>query len=91
MRIDNGKLGSPLAMSTEFAALSVSLDWLPKGSSGFKGGVFGGSVAFVAPDDSLAWLDEDDAFTQTGDNLLKLMTAARLTKISDHRIGSSRC
>ena len=46
---------------------------------------------FVAPDDPLAWLDEDDAFTQTGDNLLKLMTAARLTKISDHRIGSSRC
>jgi hypothetical protein len=34
-----GKLGSPLAMSTEFAALSVSLDWLPKGiGSGFKGG-----------------------------------------------------
>ena len=62
MRIDNGKLGSPSAMSTEFAALSVSLDWLPKGSSGFKG-VLGGSVAFVAPDDSLAWLDEDDAFT----------------------------
>ena len=34
-----GKMGSPLAMSTEFAALSVSLDWLPKGiGSGFKGG-----------------------------------------------------
>ena len=45
--------------------------------------MLGGSVAFVAPDDSLAWLDEDDAFTQTGDNLLKLMTVARLTKISD--------
>ena len=53
--------------------------------------MLGGSVAFVAPDDSLAWLDEDDAFTQIGDNLLKLMTVARLTKISDHRIGSPRC
>ena len=90
MRIDNGKLGSPSAMSTEFAALSVRAIWLPKGSW-VQREVLGGSVAFVAPDDSLAWLDEDDAFTQTGDNLLKLMTVARLTKISDHRIGSSRC
>jgi DNA-binding NtrC family response regulator len=32
MRIDNHKLGSPSAMSTEFAALSVK----PQGSSGFK-------------------------------------------------------
>jgi hypothetical protein len=31
--------------------------------------VLGGSVAFVAPDHSLAWLDEDDAFTQTHDTL----------------------
>jgi len=46
---------------------------------------------FIAPDDPLAWLNEDDAFTPTGDNLLKLMTAARLAKISDHRIGSPRC
>jgi hypothetical protein len=54
-------------------------------------GVQRGCSAFVAPDDSLAWFDEDDAFTQTGANLLKLMTVARLTKISDHPIGSSRC
>ena len=62
-----------------------------EGFLGVQRGVLGGSVAFVAPDDSLAWLDEDDAVTQTGDNLLKLMTVARLTKISDHRIGSPRC
>ena len=87
MRIDSGKLGSLSAISTEFAALSV----VPEGFLGVQRGVPGGSVAFVAPDDSLAWLDEDDAFPQTGDNLLKLMTVARLAKISDHRIGSSRC
>jgi hypothetical protein len=58
MRIDSGKLGSLSAMSTV----------VPEG---VQRGVLGGSVAFVAPDDSLAWLDEDDAFPQTGDNLLK--------------------
>jgi hypothetical protein len=88
MRIVNGKLGSSSAMSTEFAG---EPRLAAEGFLGVQRGVFGGSVAFVAPDDSLAWLDEDDAFTQTGDNLLKLMTVARLTKISDHRIGSSRC
>jgi hypothetical protein len=32
-------------MSTEFAALSVSLDWLPKGAARDSWGVLGGSVA----------------------------------------------